>query len=1191
MASAIGTPPPSPRQAKGSSRQQPPSPPPSSVSSLSPVPPPPPPPSRPRPVPIAHDITSLLLSLQGLFQRLSPYVSPTLHFLAFVLTWQNKFLSASVVAAYCALVLVGWDVAALHLPFAAGIIGLGYAYAKRLGRGVSPPLVNPPPPSIPHLLHTLISATSSLHSAADRLDSLVTLVTFTRKSETASLALFRAVIVAYAIVVATVFCIGLRTVVLIAGVVALCWGSDFAQVAKAVAVIQIQDLCKQMGIEMIQWVDEDDDEDLATTTTTARQILVRSAEQDKVDAVRRGSESAARQLMGVPPKTSGVRRRAVAAGAPATSSADGGGPAPAPVKRLVKVVPKSSSGAGVVKKPLQQQQQKPTPAAAASTIIPPARKSSSEAGPALLAKSTAAAAAAAAGAGACPAAPSVTISTANASADERIAPEHLQTSSPTELSAADSATLKLSAVAGNLESAGTTIHQTPRRTSATSLPSSSSSPEPQDRLKSRLEHIVRTSRGTPSPTSSIPEAASEGEKASAVANDSAVALVETLSVPVPDESNVLIDKHRSWALPSGDSEEEITDDFRRALSGIATAGENKLVVPQERAEDNNDDRDLVHDDDDDDDDFDTHVPIETDYMNVELDQATDAFHQQMMREEEEEEANTLDNSHFLRHRRSCDSDLTIDALANFSDPRRSSYTATAQNLIGLPGSARKTRALSNGSQSTLSTLSSDTTSSTAADHHTGAAAATAAPGRYRSVSDLDAKMGRYYSITDPIPQHRNALSSIATSSLTTPTSSLSTSPSPLSPTPSSVTGSSSRSSIRGANRRPLNVVLSFDTYENQRWWVGVGWVPHLLPTERGAWTDHAGRKDTPKSSFDLPEFRREQLEKIDQEGSIASTDGGGGGSSSKRPGSLPIPDLPVDMASHRYAWDWDGAWHIDMLGTSSGATDDDGWEYGDNFWSGWKKRKTLKRVVRRRRWVRLARLYEVGRKRSVTFGGSYVFDKDTTTTFEGVPEEESHFRPSAAQLRQTFTPTWPEVAADDMSFVDEEYNQAAQQQARRDSNPSEYDDYEDGGGGGAAAEDEDIGDGGDDDDGTRIEYPPDEELDEGQDEYAGYNNHDDSAYLHRPQSHHHRPHDRHRQLHHHHHPQQQQEYYHHADDDDHRTQQQHSSVSTTTRPPQPRRRDTGPPQFASLDAVGNAAAGGGSARRATYAEPRYYPEQ
>ncbi|KAJ3184258.1 peroxisome- protein [Geranomyces variabilis] len=1121
MASAMGTPPPSPRQLKG--RPQQPSPPSSlaSSSSSSPLPPPP----RPRPVPIAHDITSLLLSLQGLFQRLSPYVSPALQSLAFVLTWQNKLLSAGVVASWCMLVLVGWDFTAFHLPFLAAIIGLGYAYAKRLGRGVSPPLVNPPPPSIPHLLHTLISATSSFHSAADRLDSLVTLVTFTRKSETASLALFRAVIVLYAIVAATVFCVGLRTVVLLAGVVALCWGSDFAQVAKAVAFIQIHDLCKQIGTE-IQWVDDDDDEDLVVATSRD----VSSAEQDKADAVRRGSESAARQLMGVPPKSSGMRKRVAAA---TTPNADG---TAAPVKRLVKVVPKGTAGAIAAKKPQAA-------AAAAITIVPPVRKSSSDGGPAMLAMSQAAAATAIAAAAA--AAP-VTVSTDDLATNNGVA----QTSSPTELASESAATQSDSSAKGEqeapstdatgaaagTEAAGPISTSTQRRASATS---SASSPEPQDRLKSRLEHVVRsTSRGTPSPTA-VPESIPEAQDSAAVTDRASA--VATAAVPsVPDESNVSVDKHPDWALPPGDGEDEITDDFHRALTGESSAAAVSSKLPLEQV--NDDDHEL-----------DTLQAIETDYMNVELDQATDAFHQQMMREEEEEDANTLDENHFLRRRRSCDSDLTIDALANFSDPRRSSYTATTQNFIGLPGGSRKSRALSNTSQSTLSTLSSDTGSSTQES-----AAGMAITGRFRSVSDLDAKMGRFYSITDPIPQQR-ALSNLSTSSLT---ASSSASPSPLSPTPS-VTGSSSRSSIRGANRRPLNVVLSFDTYENQRWWVGVGWVPHLLPTERGAWTDHAGRKDLPKSSFDLPEFRREQLEKINQDGS--------GGVDGNRPGSLPIPELPVDMASHRYAWDWDGPWHIDMLGSAaSGSTDDDGWEYGDNFWSGWKKRKTLKRVVRRRRWVRLARLYEVGRKRSVTFGGSFVFDKETISggggdrgdhraVFEAVTEEESQFRPSAAQLRQTFTPTWPEIDRDDMSsFNDEEYDLAQQQQARRESNPAEFDDFEDdgdGGGGGGSAHDEENVD--DDDDGTRIEYPVDEEYNDvvGEDDFH-HNN---------PQLHHRLP------------PPQQYDLFSHHDNDEHHHR------------PQPRRRDTGPPQFTSAS---SASAAAGSARQhRSYAEPRYYPEQ
>ncbi|KAJ3020360.1 peroxisome- protein [Thoreauomyces humboldtii] len=835
-----------------------------------------------RPVPIAHDITSLLLSLQGLSQRLSPYAGPVTHWATFALSWRNPYVSSGVVVVFCALVLVGWEWI-VHIPFVALIATLGFAYAKRLGRGSNElgqeeqPL---PPPSIPHLLHSLISATSSLHSAVDVLDSAASLVTFTRKSETPSVALFRAVVLVYFAVSAAVFCLGLRTVVLLVGLVALTWGSDLGAVVQNLAADKIAELAKQLGVD-VQWVDEDDDEDLQTNKDPAAAL----AQQAQVEALRRGSEVAGRQLMGGPKLV--PRPKPTGDGAASGVSQ----PTRRPVKAgAVKVVKKVTTA------PVTPELVVPTVAAKPRTPEPSPVDIPMPA--ALVAVP----------------APVVEILPVIVEQDEQ--PGSTLLASLQASASIEPSTLN---VAPSFEGAD----------SASSRPSSSASSShsnsSDDRVKSRLADVIRGQ--SPSSTSPVP--------AVTVARQASPEPVSERDLG-PDESNVSVDMHPDWALPGDDDEDDhMTDEFRIALAGSLLRNGKKATYGSLEEDDEQKQEKLQA----------ARSMYSPDLGKVDearLDEATEAFHKQMMKEEEEEEAH-LDAEHFLRLRRSCDSDLTIDALADFSNPRRSSYKTTVPTQV----TQRKNRALSNASVSTFSTDASSLD-----------VASSSGPHRMRSFSDADVQHMRPYSITDPLPR----LSSIPIN----PGRFANNHGGETSSAPMMTSPTSSRSSIRGSNRKPMSLVLSFETFENQRWWVGVGWVPHLLPTERGAWTDHAGQKNLPKSGFDLPEFRQSQLENVT--GAATSDDQSSSASS-------PAPDLPLDTNGHRYAWDWDGPWHIDMYGSANGTTDDDGWEYGDNFWTGWKRRKTLKRVVRRRRWVRLARLYEVGRKRSVTFGGSYVFDR------------------------------------------------------------------------------------------------------------------------------------------------------------------------------------------------------------------------
>ncbi|KAI8813809.1 hypothetical protein BJ742DRAFT_380096 [Cladochytrium replicatum] len=245
------------------------------------------------------------------------------------------------------------------------------------------------------------------------------------------------------------------------------------------------------------------------------------------------------------------------------------------------------------------------------------------------------------------------------------------------------------------------------------------------------------------------------------------------------------------------------------------------------------------------------------------------------------------------------------------------------------------------------------------------------------------------------------------------------------------------SNLRGSRKVPQDIVLSFETWENHRWWVGVGWTAKMMPSDRPPWSDIQGVTSTPKQSFHLLPFRPEQLPK-----EVLKASG-------------------VDTDKKRYAWMWDSPWYVDTVptttvstdsesesvagssrpngddtdsqaekrrrrqskspgpmspttpppggsgnrrastpnrqrnrsnspssvtssvgGTSSSkpaiyyhrasdgaSTDPDGWEYADSNWRDWRHKKSLKRIVRRRRWVRHARLFEIGLRKGVWFSG------------------------------------------------------------------------------------------------------------------------------------------------------------------------------------------------------------------------------
>ncbi|TPX56862.1 hypothetical protein SpCBS45565_g08325 [Spizellomyces sp. 'palustris'] len=849
--------------------------------------------SRQQSVALAHDITSLVLSLQGLAQRLDPYCSPVLHWVTFVLTWQNNYVSllCGIAIVVCCL---KWEYT-VHLPFLLGIGGLGFAYARRLGRGVRKRFINPQPPTVPHLIHYLISVTSTLHSFVDTLDSLSSLVTFTRKSERASLGLFRAVIVSYVVWLIATAVVGVRGVSTVCGLLIIAWGSEFGQVLRETVVKSLCDVATSLGMH-VEWMDEDDDEEDESETKRQRKDsvskLAAAAAAEEAEMLRRGSDVASRHILGIRPAPPSRQKAQVTVQTAPAPGATNKKPA---TKAKKSTKPRSPVVPGIPTTAI--------PAIPITRIIPANNVTRVERPTTVITKDV--------------------VQQENSLPEEATdAPKAVETSSEPRIPSVTEAPTTSEADSGRPTSTGSSTSSESGQSGKDSRPRSGSSTDSDThatRVRNRLAEVVARS-ATPNqtkrdtlglPDSAVDLAGSQNEKglSDAISEDTSDTI--TKEDHVPDESNVSVDYHPDWAFP-----EDETDDFRKELAGSLLR--NRKPTPYHSRETSEDyfassSKDAAN----------SGSVTLTDSLprrrasslsNPTIGFLSDADRNHDTEPDSGSDTESLDSVPYLRRRRSCDSDLTIDALADFSNPRRSSYMNTPQPPSR---SSSRTRAPSNAS-----TLSSDSFSSRT---------------RSDSSSTASGTLKRDYTVPATLLTDADYASPSV----------------PISPT---LSNHSSRSSFRGSNRKALNMILSFETYENQRWWVGVGWVPHLLPTERGAWTDHTGTKPLPKASFDLPEFRRDQLAQMNIK--IGSDDSG--------------TEFGLDLEHKRYAWDWDGPWQVDMYGST---TDEDGWEYGDNFWGGWKNRKTLKRVVRRRRWVRLARLFELGRKRSVTFGTSIIFEE------------------------------------------------------------------------------------------------------------------------------------------------------------------------------------------------------------------------
>jgi len=102
--------------------------------------------------------------------------------------------------------------------------------------------------------------------------------------------------------------------------------------------------------------------------------------------------------------------------------------------------------------------------------------------------------------------------------------------------------------------------------------------------------------------------------------------------------------------------------------------------------------------------------------------------------------------------------------------------------------------------------------------------------------------------------------------------------------------------------------LKYEIYENERWWMFVGWTKNLISNERPTWSDTS----TGKNYLDFK--------------------------------SVFLPGAE---------YEWIGNWTIELTENN----DDGGWEYSSDFNSKFAL-SSFSKYVRRRKWVRYAKLVD-----------------------------------------------------------------------------------------------------------------------------------------------------------------------------------------------------------------------------------------
>ncbi|ORY46870.1 hypothetical protein BCR33DRAFT_715283 [Rhizoclosmatium globosum] len=125
-----------------------------------------------------------------------------------------------------------------------------------------------------------------------------------------------------------------------------------------------------------------------------------------------------------------------------------------------------------------------------------------------------------------------------------------------------------------------------------------------------------------------------------------------------------------------------------------------------------------------------------------------------------------------------------------------------------------------------------------------------------------------------------------------------------------------REGIQAASAAPGGSIVVVTIWENQRWWAGLGWIPHLFRSERAPWSDETGNITRP----------------------------------SKESYALPPPSNGVG------SWSWvDLEWTLDFDWAIAGVDQKEGWQYSDHAWENGRAKCGVGSVTRRRAWMRRMR--------------------------------------------------------------------------------------------------------------------------------------------------------------------------------------------------------------------------------------------
>ena len=143
------------------------------------------------------------------------------------------------------------------------------------------------------------------------------------------------------------------------------------------------------------------------------------------------------------------------------------------------------------------------------------------------------------------------------------------------------------------------------------------------------------------------------------------------------------------------------------------------------------------------------------------------------------------------------------------------------------------------------------------------------------------------------------------------------------------------------------VRFTFVVYENQRRWLGLGWISYLLPSERAPWTDEHFNPSDPKDNFALPE---------------------------------------VDNQSAEWRWVPGSEWRIEGAGKGKVGSSDDGWIFYDNKWNDGRRQDGWGRYTRRRKWYRDAELVEVTPGAEIASSQATLVPSSTKQSIETPPD-------------------------------------------------------------------------------------------------------------------------------------------------------------------------------------------------------------